>query len=267
MPDSAKGIIDSFLSQYGLSGLGDWAWNLYTNGSSVEEIMLALRDRPEYKARFPAMDALSKDGRAISEQEYIEYEKQAKQMLHNWGIPGGMYDTPSGIANLLVNNVSLSEFSERLRIAASAAYTVPQAVRDSMMEMFNLGPGELVGYYLDPDKASPILQQNFQASQVAGAARTQQIKIEAEEAIRLAQQGVSWEQALQGFGQVAQTKGLEAGAGETVSQRDRVAAAFGDSAAMEKMRRVQTGRQAQFRGGGSAAETSQGATGLGGAST
>lgn len=265
--DSAQGIIKTFLAKYGLGELADWAWGLYTQGNSIEEIMLALREQPAYRARFPAMEQLAQQGHAITEQEYIQYEQTVMGLSRNWGLPGGMYDTPEGIADLLVKNVSAAEVNARLRIAAAAVYTAPPEVRQEMQRLFNLDPGDMVGYWLDPDKALPLLEQKYQAAEVAGAAAQQKLQVSLDEAMRLAQNGVTYDRAVEGFGQVATTGALAAGAGETADQAARTAAVFGDAAAQQKVQRVQAGRKAAFSGGGSAVETAQGVSGLGGAST
>ena len=264
---SAKALIEAALGRFGLSSLASWAWTEYLNGASVEEVMLAIRDRPEYKLRFPAMDQLATAGRAISEESYIEYESTVRGLLQRYGFPSGMYDTPEKIAGMLVSDVSASEVNERLATAAAATFEYPAEVRQRLHAEFGAGPGDLAAYMMDPDLAVPIIQQRVKTAQVYGAADQQRVQIEREQAQRLAENGVTFEQARQGFGQVSATQGLAAGYGETIDQSDRIAAAFGDADKARKQQRVQLGRQAQFRGGGSAVETQQGVTGLGGAST
>lgn len=268
MADEAKSIIRSFLSQYGLESLGDWAWDQYLNGASVEQIMLDIRERPEYKQRFPAMEQLAQAGEAISEIDYINYEKTTRQLLQQYGITPGLYDTPEGIAQLLINRVSTVEVNARLQQAAAAAYSTPQEVLDGLRAMgYDLQAGSLASFYLDADRALPLIEQQYRAAQVYGAAAQQKIALDVSEAERLAKQGISWQQAQEGFRNVAATAALASGEGETVGQGTRVAAAFGDQAALEATTRVQKGRRARFAGSGGAAESQQGAVGLGGAST
>src|SRR5689334_18836184 len=95
---SARAILDDTLAQYGLSGLGDRLWQQYLNGEPIEQIMVDLRKTPEYKARFPGMEALSKKGRAISEGEYISIERGYAQLFREYGLPAGFYDDPSDFA-------------------------------------------------------------------------------------------------------------------------------------------------------------------------
>lgn len=268
MATDAESILRDYLRQYGLEGLGDWAWQQYLNGSSIDQIMLDIRDQPAYKQRFPAMEQLAQAGEAITELDYIAYEKSVRQMLQQYGITPGLYDTAEGIKNLLVNRVSAVEVNARLQQAAAAAYTTPKEVLDALRAQgYDLNGGSLASFYLDPERALPLIEQQYRAAQITGAAAQQRLQISAEEADRLAKNGITWEQAQQGFSQVAATAALGGGSGETADQASRTAAVFGDAEAAQRVRRVQNSRRAAFAGGGGAAETQQGATGLGGAST
>lgn len=268
MADSAKAIIDTFLSRFGLQELGTWAWEQHLAGADPDQIFLLIREQPLYKQRFPAMEALSQMGSGIDERSYVEYETTVRQLLQQWGIVPGMYDSPEGIADLLVNRVSASEVNERLQRAAMASLSVPQEVRDALSQMgYELDMGSLASFYLDPDKSLPLIEQQMKMAQVKGAATQQQVGISLEEAQRLAEQGISYDQAREGFAKVTATRGLGAGQGETSDQDARVRAVFGDQDALEQVQRVQRSRRARFSGGGSAAESQEGVTGLGGAST
>lgn len=264
---SAKALISGFLGQADLSSLADWAWGKYLDGVPVEQIMLDLRATPEYKTRFPAMAQLAAEGRAITEADYIGYEQTVAQLLQQYGIPKAMYDSPASIAEMLVNDVSPSEIQSRLQLAATAAYQAPPEVRNAMLADYGMGQGDLTAIYLDPDRALPVLQQQWATAQVQGAGTIQGINVGQMTAEQLAQRGVSFTEALTGFGNVNATAGLGAGFGETAAEQERIAAQFGDTAAQRQVQRVQASRIARMSGGGSAAETSSGVVGLGTAST
>jgi hypothetical protein len=260
---SAQVLLNDFFATRGLASLGSWAWDLYKQGVSVDEIKLRMYDTPEFKARYPAYETLAKQGRAISVDAYQAYEKSTRDLVHQYGIPTGMYDTPEAIANLMIKDVSIAEQNDRYQIASAAAYTAPQEVRDALANQYGVQGGGLIGYWLDPDKATPILQKQWQASQVTGAAYRQKLALDVAEAERLAAQGVGYDEAVRGFGQVAAQAGLGAGIGETVGQDVRTAAVFGDAAALDQVQRVQKSRAAQFGGGGGAQDGQQGVSGLG----
>jgi hypothetical protein len=264
---SAQTFLNDFFASRGLATLGTWAWDLYKQGVSVDEIKLRMYDTPEFKTRYPAYETLAKAGRAISVDAYQAYEKTTRDMLHQYGIPAGMYDTPESISKLLINDVAPTEMNTRLQIAAAAAYSAPQEVRDALQNQYGVQGGGLIGYFLDPDKATPILQRQWEASQVTGAAYRQKLALDVAEAERLAAQGVGYDEAVQGFGQVAAQSALGTGSGETVDQNTQVAAVFGDAAALSSVQRVQRSRAAQFGGGGGAQDSQQGVTGLGSSSS
>lgn len=264
--DSSAGAQEFFKAWWadqGLSSLANWAWQKILNGESKEQIMIEARATPEYKARFPGMEQLVKEQRAPTEVEYIAFEKQVRGLLHQWGMPAGIYDTPADIAKMLIGNVSAVEVNNRLQLAAAAVYSAPQEVRDALTQRYGITPGGLVAFYLDPTKAEPVLQAQYNAAQVTGAARAQHVTIADPIADELAARGVSYDQALAGFGNVAATQALGAGFGETAGQNTRTAAEFGDAAARTTTTRVQRGRLARFGGGGSLSESNQGVSGLG----
>jgi hypothetical protein len=267
---SAKALITSFLGQANLSSLADWAWSKYLDGVPVEQIMLDLRATPEYKNRFPAMAQLAAEGRAITETDYMSYEQTVAQLLQQYGIPKGMYNTPADIAEMLIGDVSPSEVQSRLQLAATSAYQAPPEVRNAMISDYgggSLSNQDLTAIWLDPDRALPVLQEQWATSQIRGASAIQGVNVGLPTAEQLAAQGVSFAEALQGFGNVASTAGLGGGFGETAAEQDRIAAQFGDTAAQRQVQRVQASRIARNSGGGSAAETSSGVVGLGAAST
>lgn len=266
MADGARDIIVGFLNGYGLGGLADWAWNLFLETGDIEQIKLALPQQQAFKDRFPAYEALAQKGRAISPDQYIAYENELFGALHQYGVPKGMYDTPQAIAKLLIEDVSIPEARQRLAIAADAVFKAPQEVRDALSARFNVSDGTgLIGFYLDPDRAAPLLEQQYAAAQVEGAAAQQKIGVSRDVADRLASQGVSYEQALSGFGQVAGLSDLsnvEQGGG-SVSQGEIVGGVFGDAASGKKMEDEAKKRAAKYQASeGGAASGQSGVSGV-----
>jgi hypothetical protein len=262
--NSAAAIVEDWLNSRGLYGLGEWAWQRILDGASPDELYLEVRDQPQYKARFPAMEELSKSGRAMSEDQYIAYEKNVRELLQRYAVPAGMYDTPEGMKGLILSDVSPAEVNERLTLATSAAYQAPQEVRDALVRNYGVSAGDMTGFYLDPDKAMPLLEQQYRSAQVSGAAAITGVGTALSQAERLAAQGVTFDQALAGFDKVAQTEGL-AGAlgGETISEAERTDATFTGGAQRTKMERVQQSRAASFTDQGGAVADREGVTGLG----
>ncbi len=266
---SAKAMLDSSLGEFGLGGLGGWAWEQFKRGVPVEQIFLDLRERPEYRARFPGMEALTKRGRAISEREYIELERSYTQIARAAGLPSGFYDQPDDFARLVQNEVSPQEFSTRVEMAAVSAYQSPPELRDELSRLYGMGPGELTAYWLDPDRALPLLQQQFLAGQIGSRARTTGFgTLTRDEAERLAQQGVTEQRAQEGFGRLAESgelfRALPGTGEDEITREEQLGATFtGNANALERVRRRQARRRGEFQGGGSYATSREGIGGLG----
>jgi hypothetical protein len=264
---AATEIINDFLVQYGLEGLAPLVWQMRKDNKSKEEIYLAIRKTPEYKARFPAMETLAQQKTGFNEGMYVAFERQLYVSLHNYGVTNGLYNTPEMVARMLIGGVDNVEVDERLKIAAAAVFQAPPEVRASLFENYAVGTGDLIGYYLDPDRARPLLEGQYAAAQVQAASRIQGVGTTIGTAERLATQGVTLDQALVGFGKVYETQPFQAGYGERVSRAQLEGSAFGEAAAAATVGRVQQGRRGVFQAGGGPAESTTGVTGLGSAAT
>jgi hypothetical protein len=269
---TARQIIQSFLEEYQLGSLGDWAWTLYTTSGTEDinefvrgQLTVELPKQEAFKVRFPAYEQLRASGRGISVDQYRQYEKDAVDLAHTYGLPMAMFEDRDYLAQMMISDVSGRELEQRMVINREAAYNAPPEVRSALEQMYGVGrtAEALTAYYFDPDKALPILQQQFQASQIAGASLQQGIATDQATAERLAQQGVTFEQAQQGFRQVANDRALTYGAGDTVGSDTATAAAFGNQAAQAETTRVRKARQGAFASGGGAAESQKGVSGLG----
>lgn len=268
---SAKKIIDDFLATYGLQGLGDWAWKQYKHYGGGEPAMQQIRvemyERPEFKARFPAYEQLAKQGKAMSVDAMMAYEQQARAVMHDAGLPPSFYDSPDDFAKFMVNDVSPQELQSRVQLAERAALSAPQATRDELAR-FGIDAGQLTAYWLDPNRARPILEQTYTAAEIGGRARMTGFgQVEKDTLLNLAQQGVSAEQAQEGFGQLAEQKGLfeqqEQGEAE-IDKVTQIGAVFSnDAAAKQRIKRRQEARQAGFSGSSGFGVGQKGVTGLG----
>lgn len=272
----AFAIVRGLLDQYGLGSLSDWAWNLILTGASPVQVEVELRQRPEYRARFPGIAEREKAGLPpISAAEYVAYENSAVSLFRSAGLPSGFYDEPSDIGRFIGRNVSLAELSARVQEGLVAAQQAPREVRDELSRLFGVGEGTLAAFFLDPDKALPAIRRQFAASQIGGASRRAGFGLLAGgEAERLAELGVSEAQAQEGFGQLAGAQELfrplpgQEGAEGIIGREQQLGAAFGgDTAAQEAIRRRGRRRRAEFEGGGSFAAGQRGVIGLGEAGT
>jgi len=274
---SAKAILADALAQYGLSALADWAWSEYLTsgandvGQAMTLIMPKLRERPEYQARFPAMKQLSADGHAMSEAEYMSYETSVTQIMRAAGLPEGFYDSPDDFKNFLTAQVSPVEVQERVKNAQAAIYTASPATKSALASLYQIGltPGEVTAYFLDPEKAQPILNRQFAAAQISGrGSETGFGGLSRAEAESIANRGLSPESVDQGFQTLVRSEelfGALPGSGDdTIDRGDQLGAAFGgDVGVQERIAQQAEKRKAAFQGGGQYSSDKTGFSGLG----
>lgn len=264
-----EGAVKAAFEMYGLSSLFPLIQQYAQQGLTEDQILLNLRQTEQYKARFPAMAELAKQGRAISEGAYIDYERKAASLEQMYGFPKGM--VMGAVTDLLINDVSAVELQDRLVLASADSLTAPQDLRDTMEQYYNLDPDEgLRAYYLDPDKALPILKKQSAAARIGVQATRAGVgnymdKTFAEELQGL---GVSEDQAQQGFARTARMTGLTAGKGDVVTGRELAMANVAqNAAALTATERAAQSRVNRFAGGGGFQTNKEGTAGIGSSSS
>lgn len=259
--------ITGLFAEYGLSSLYNTIVGYVQQGYSPDAIAILLRQTPEYKERFPAMAALSAKGRAITEGEYIAFEKKASSLERAYGLPAGMLGKDA-ITTLLTNEVSGQELEDRVTMAAAGAFQTSPEVKQVFEQYYGIGSGGLTAYFLDPAQALPLLERQYVSSQIGAEAAKQDVTVAALTSEQLFEQGVTREQAREGFGQVARMGALTQGRGDVATQQDLISGAFGnDEQALASIERAARARTGRFQQGGGFAATQQGVAGLGSAAT
>ena len=266
---SAKAAITAALDQFGLGSLAAFAWGEWQKGIPVEQIMLDIRATPDHHARFPAMAILAKQGRAITESQYISYEQSAYALAQSVGLDTAHFNA-TDITNLLTNNVALPELKSRLDTYQAAAYSTPPEFRAALQQLYGVTPGQLTAYFIDPDRALPIIQQQWAAAQAAGEANlTGYGALNKSQAETLAAQGLTAGQLGAGFaklGTEAQVFApLPGNRGEqTITVDQQLAAQFENNvAAQQTITQQEQSRLAEFKAGGTVARANTGAFGAG----
>lgn len=258
--------VQAIFSQYGLSSLNSVIADYAAKDFTAESIQILLRQTPQYKQRFPAMEALSAKGRAISEAEYIDYERTAASLERQYGLPQGMLT--GNVTKLLTNEVSATEMNDRVVLAASAAIQAPEDFRNTMRQFYGIDSGGLTAYFLDPAVATPLLEKQYAASIIGTEARRQGIGIDVYGAENLQELGISQEQAREGFGQISRAQPLTQGRGDIVSQEQLMSGTFAQNeASQQAIDRARSARVGRFQQGGAVATTQQGVVGAGTAAT
>lgn len=265
------------LNRYGLGGLASWVSQKVTSGASMEEILLELYDRPEFKAAFPEIEARRKKAEAtgqvlspISPEDILNYRTQARSMMQSYGLPATFYTSNADFFDLITNDVSIDELNTRLQMASNKVATAPPEVRQAFGELYGDNSDQaLFALTVDVKKATPELEKMLNAASVGGAGSRFGFDLNVEQMTRLAGYGVDYGQAAQGFSSLADEEGLlEESIYENVDLNldTGIEAAFGLNAESSKaLQRRADERTASTKGAAGGLIEQRGATGLGGA--
>jgi hypothetical protein len=269
MGNSAADELKAILRRYGMEGLFETL-----NQAVIADVSLvrnqdalfgSIRETPIYKERFKGnLDRASKGLPELSEAEYINQEFAYKTNLKNLGMPKGFYDTKETFANLIANDISPVEFAQRIQQGYNAVTQADPEVVNQLKRMVpDLTDGDIAAYFLDPTKSGQEIERKARAAQISAAGVTQGgMQITTAQAERLAQQGITSEQAQQGFAQLGQQQQLfniTRPGEQALTQEDIIAGTFSNQqAAAQRIAQRRRGRTAAFeQGGGFSGQGSQ----------
>lgn len=271
---NAADELAKLFASYGLSSLAPKILDYAKQGLSTDETYLKLQDTTEWKVRFAGNETRRKNNLAVlSPAEYLSREAAYQEDMRSYGLPKGFYDHPDDYAKLIGANVGSQELRQRLDARKAVVQDgAATGVLAYAKAQYGLSDGDLIAYFIDPNRAAPLLEKIANASQIgAAAARTGFGAVGRADAERLAALGVSGQQAAAGYSQAAELGGLAdtiQGTDTTsVSRADLAKATLEDDAdAKRRIQRRQQERAARFSGGGTYAESQGGISGLGSAS-
>ena len=260
----ARASIKALLAKYKLESLFDTVWTNYTSDmvdyTDTDALAMSIRETDAYKQRFAGNEARRAKGLGdLSPATYIALEDSFKRTMRSNGIPDKFYDEPSDFAQLISNDVSVSEFNSRIEYARSLVQDASPTVKSEMSRMYNVTEGQLIAYFIDPDKALPILKEQERSARIAAAAvENAGMQLTVGMAGDLAKRGFTEAEARKGFANVSKLGELtQQFAGETaISQQDVIASQFGFNTEAEKeIKKRQARRVNEFKGGGSFAKS------------
>jgi hypothetical protein len=116
-------------------------------------------------------------------------------------VPKGFYDQPSDFEKWIADDVSPTEIKGRVDAATDFINKQDPAAIAAMKKFYTTG--DLVAYALDRDRAAGLVGKQFEAAKIAGAAADQGLEVGRSLSEQLAGNGVSQDQARQGFGMIA----------------------------------------------------------------
>jgi hypothetical protein len=270
----AFAAVKDVLDRYGLGELSNWAWEQIVAGASPEQTIQSLREQDSYKARFAGIIERQKKGLPpMSEEEYIEWETRAGEIMHFYGLPIGFYDDPQDFSNMIGGDVSLRELEGRVVIARDAAQNAPADVVQILADQYGIDAGGLTAFYLDPDRALPTLERQFAAGQIMAQDQRRDFgfkSISMNEAENIVREGVDPEDTRTSLGALEAGQELMhdlsgQGGGSRFSRQDYLNYLKGDEMAARKLERTGRERVSGHRGGdtGGFAGGQQGFTGVG----
>jgi hypothetical protein len=182
-------------------------------------------------------------------------------------LPSNFYDQREDFKNLIAGDVSPAELQSRINDGFNAVAQADPTVRQNFARMYGVGDSELAAYFLDPEKAAPLLKERARAAQIAGRAEEQAgIRLMAGQAEELARRGVTSEEAQTKFAEISKLGELrQTFAGEQdISVGEQIGAKFGyDPEAEKKLEQRRRQRVGEFVGGGSFATTQGQTSGVG----
>lgn len=271
--EDAKQIIQATLDRYGLGELAVDVWGMYSRGSidantDIDTIGSALANTDMYKRRFPANAQRRAQGLPeLSVSEYIGMERGYKAAMAGSGLPAGFYDSPDDFSNFIARDISAAELQTRVNQGFRAVTEANPDVIRQMKELYGVDEGGVAAFFLDPERATPVLTRQARAAQIAAqASRTGAGQITAAQAEDLARLDVSEREAQAGFAQIAAQEQLTQplmGEEGVISREEQIAATFGaNEAARQRIETRRRRRAAEFETGGTIVGGTQGVSGI-----
>lgn len=260
MNGAQRGAFDAMyqlLDQFGLSDLAPMLRDLILGGvTDSASLQLELQQTDTWKRRFAGNEMLRQQGLGVlSPGEYLATERSYAQIMRNYGLPAGFYDEPADFAKWIGNSVSAAELQQRVSMYADLANREDPAIVAQLQSM-GLNKGDLLAYMIDPTRAAPLVQRQYQTTLLGGAARRAGMAgsdLSNAYLGQLADQGISEQQASQGYGTIAgslkDARSLSAIYGQDYGLQDMQAEVFqNDGNASRKRKRLASQERASFGG-------------------
>jgi hypothetical protein len=222
----AIAIMTDTLKQWGLEDLADTFGRLMIQGFSSGEALNKLKydktvdpvtNKPynaAYTLRFAGNAArVAKGLNAYDEGTYLNVENQYNDTLTRYGLSNLIKPDATGkraqFAGYMANDIAPPEFAERIKNVSERVLNMDPRIKAQFQAYYpSLSDTDLVSYFLSPEETLPVLKNKITAAEigaVAGAAGpNQQYGIGKDRAMDLAKFGVTREQALAGYQDIAE---------------------------------------------------------------
>lgn len=268
--DDLKAILD----YYGLSDLFDRLDKVIQDDPALVSqptfLLNSVRDTPQFKQRFRGNEARRQRGLPeLSPADYVAIEDGYRQTLRANSMPSGFYDTEDDFAKFIGSDVRPDELNNRIRLGYNAVMEAEPGTKAELQRLYGLQDSDLAAFFLDPNRfqQSEAIRK-AESAQIASEARRQAgITLEQQQAEALAREGISRQEAAQGFAAISEQEQLfqaQMQGEQAIGQAEQIAGTFGTNAEARKaIAERRRRRTAQFEtGGGFAGATSKGVSGL-----
>lgn len=274
-PDPARKALERYVQMAGfpLSMVDDLVQAQYDGlidgDSQIEDYIAVGVNNRDFQARFPAivdqwkkLQAGDMSVQLMTPNQVRDYETQLKNAADDYGLSSWVSD-PQQIAKLIGGNVDATEAVDRINQAGYAASAAPPEFREAFLKRYGLTEGNLVGFFLDPDKEEGEIKKAIGQGQIVAAAIQHGFANNWGTGERLWDRGYSGDQAMSGFARAALSRNLGGGLGPTVSEDTMIGSEFGDAGAAGAVQSAVAQREGRFNTTGGAAESAKGVVGLG----
>jgi len=298
---SAANSLNSILTSYGLTGgISGGVLAMLQNGLDIATIQTIL-DSPDpmgainglgltptqlsaatglvssWQTRFSGNQARIAAGlNPLSPADYIANEQSYKTVMSMAGIPASSpLQSTDYLGKLMGADISPAETQMRVNAATAAVQNEDPQVLAQLQSQFGMTMPTIISHLLDPAVAAPLVQQEYNAAQIGAEAARSGVNIAYGgtgplSAMGLAAQGVTQDQANQGFKTIAQEQpalqsiagrygaGIIGPNGVGQALESSVFNTQGAAAAQQQVSRLTTAETSAFSGSAGAATGSLG---------
>lgn len=266
--EDAFALIRDLFNQYGLEELSSEIERLMKANVGPAQARIELKKTDAYIQRFKGNEfRRSKGLNVLSEAEYLDLENSYSQTLKAYGLQNyyGSAATKEDrknrnlkLADIIGNDISAVEFKDRVSIAVDRVKNADIQIRNAFKQFYSIGDADLVAYYLDPEKSLVNLKEKAAAAEIGGAALGQNLTATSATAEELARFGVTREQAVQGYANIAEIlptaqklSSIYSQEGITYGQTEAEQEAFKGLASEQRKRKQLMARETATFGGSS----------------
>ena len=298
---SAANSLNSILTSYGLTGgISGGVLAMLQNGLDIATIQTIL-DSPDpmgaikglgltptqlsaatslvssWQTRFSGNQARIAAGlNPLSPADYIANEQSYKTVMSMAGIPASSpLQSTDYLGKLMGADISPAETQMRVNAATAAVQNEDPQVLAQLQSQFGMTMPTIISHLLDPTVAAPLVQQEYNAAQIGAEAARSGVNIAYGgtgplTAMGLAAQGITQNQANQGFNTIAQEQpalqsiagrygaGIIGPNGVGQALESSVFNTQGAAAAQQQVSRLTTAETSAFSGSAGAATGSLG---------